>query len=505
MELFGFSFNKKQRDVEPDTSIRLPFEEPDGSAVVSSGTNHNYQMNVDPSWKTESDLINYYRDMAMNHNVEKAIEEIVTDAIVIDNDSPVRIDYDETLNISESIRKKIAEEFEHVLDILDFRNEGHNLFRDWYIDGRLALFKVVDPKNTKNGILELQKLDVTNLKKVRKINTRKDKNIEVVDNIEEYFLYTSKNDNGSMYKYMYNRTELKILPEAISYITSGLLDKKQNWVISYLHKAIRPQNHLRLLEDAALIYKLVRAPERRVFYIDVGNLPRNRAEEYLRDIMNKYRNKITYDAKTGDIKDDKRAMSMMEDFWLPRSGGKGTEISTLPGGSSQSIDDLEYFKRNLYESLNIPLSRLESNQGFTLGRSTEISRDEVKFSSFIDRLRNRFAGIFYDILRTQLILKGIITPQDWHELSQKMYFRFESNILFAELKESEMLQQRISSMQQVEQYIGTYYSRRWVQKHILKMTDDEIDQMQKEIDEEIKAGKIQDPLENPPEERTNES
>lgn len=494
MDLFGFSFNKKQKDEQIDTSIRLPFEEQDGSVVISSGTQISHQMVIDPSWKSESDLINYYREMSLNHNIDKAIEEIVTDAIVVDDGFPVKIDYEEETPFSEEIKRKISDEFTNVLRILNFKEDGHQLFRDWYVDGRLALFKVVDPKNTKQGILDIQKLDVTNLKKYKKIKTRKDNNIEVVDSVEEYFIYSSINDSSNMYKYMTNKTEMKILPEAISFITSGLVEKKQNWILSYLHKAIRPQNHLRLLEDASLIYKMVRAPERRVFYIDVGTLPPRRAEEYIRDIMNKYRNKITYDAKTGDIKDDKRAMSMMEDFWLPRSGNKGTEISTLPGGSNQAIDDLEYFKKNLYEALNIPLGRLESNQGFSLGRSNEISRDEVKFSSFISKLRNRFSGLFCDLLKTQLILKGIITPQEWGDLQQNLIFEFNSNILFAEMKESELIQQRISTLSTIEPFVGKFYSKRWVQKNVLMMTDDEIEEMEKEIQEEIKSGAIPDPM-----------
>lgn len=493
MDLFGFSLNKKQKEDQVDNSIRLPFEEQDGSVVISSGTQISHQLAIDPTWKTETDLINYYREMSLNHNIDKAIEEIVTDAIVVDEGQPVKIDYEEDTPFSEEIKRKISEEFEIVLNLLDFKNEGHTLFRDWYVDGRLALFKVVDPKNTKQGIVDLQKLDVTNLKKYKKIKTKKENNIEIVDTIEEYFVYSSKNESSNMYKYMSNRTEMKILPEAIAYVTSGLVEKKQNWVLSYLHKAIRPQNHLRLLEDASLIYKMVRAPERRVFYIDVGTLPRNRAEEYIRDIMNKYRNKITYDAKTGDIKDDKRAMSMMEDFWLPRSGGKGTEISTLPGGSNQSIDDLEYFKKNLYEALNIPLGRLESNQGFSLGRSNEISRDEVKFSSFISKLRNRFSGLFSDILKTQLILKGIITPQEWKDLQQNLIFEFNSNILFAEMKESELIQQRIATLSSIEPFLGKYYSKKWIQKNVLKMTEDEIDEMEREMQDEIKSGVIPDP------------
>lgn len=497
MELFGFTFGKKQQDPVQDTSIRLPVEENDGTTIVSSGTQYSYSASIDPTWKSEADLIQYYRDMSMNHTVDKGIEEIVTDAIVVERGQPVKVDFEEDSTLSESIKKKIAVEFDQVLKLLDFRNEGHSLFRDWYVDGRLGMFKVVDPKNTKRGIIDLQKLDVINLKKFRKVKTKKEGQTEVIDGIEEYFIYsTTKANAGSsgMVQYMNNRSEMKIKPEAVAYITSGLVDKKQNWVLSYLHKAIRPQNHLRLLEDAALIYKMVRAPERRVFYIDVGNLPRNRAEEYLRDIMNKYRNKITYDAKTGDIKDDRRAMSMMEDFWLPRrDGGKGTEISTLPGGTNQSIDDLDYFKKNLYEALNIPLGRLEPTDGFSIGRSTEMTRDEVKFSAFIDKLRNRFSGLFFDLLKTQLILKGIIAPTDWDQIRGDLYFVFESNVLFAEMKKIEVIQNRLGNLAQVEQYVGSYFSKKWVQKNILFMTDEEIEAEEEAIAEEISSGIILDP------------
>lgn len=503
-ELFGFEFKKKQVEDQVDASLKLPIDELDGTTTIthSAGSAASYQMTIDPTWKSEGDLIQHYRDMSLQQAIDKAIEEIITDAIVIDLKQPVAIDFSEETKLSEPIRKKIVDEFDEVMKLLNFKEDGHFHFRDFYIDGRLAMFKVVDPQNIKRGIIDVQKLDVKNLKKVRKIKTRKEKNVEVYDSVEESFVYSQKADaqNNNMFRYMLNRTEMRIKPEAVAYITSGLVDKQNNWVISYLHKAIRPANHLRLLEDASLIYDLARAPERRVFYIDVGNLPRARAEEYLRDVMNKYRNKITYDAKTGDIKDDRRAMSVLEDFWLPRrDGGKGTEISTLPGGTNNNVEKMEYFKKNLYDALGIPQSRLESQNGFSLGRSTEISRDEVRFSSFIDKLRVRFSGLFYDLLRTNLILKGIITPQDWEQVEHDSFFKFESNVLFAEMKEAEIIQQRIANLQQVEPFVGKYFSKRWVQKNVLFLTDNEIEEMEKDVGEEIKSGKIADPNAQPEE------
>lgn len=496
MKLFGFEFNKKQQiDNSAQTQLRLPIEESDGTTVVSSsGSSFAYSMGIDPTWKTEAEMIQYYRDMAQTHTVDKAIDEIVSDAIVTDGSQPVKIDFEDDSKISDKIKDRISEEFDGVLKLLDFRNEGHVQFRDWYVDSRIAYYKVVDPDNTKLGIQSLQKLDVISLKKVKEVATKKnDRDVDVIVGENDYFVYSSSIDNPYSNNQIVKK-EMRINPEAIAYCTSGLVDKRKNWVQSYLHKAIRPYNHLRLLEDASLIYKLVRAPQRRVFYIDVGNLPRARAEEYMRDIMNQYRNKITYNATTGDVQDDRRAMAMLEDYWLARKdGGRGTEIQNLTGDVNQTIDDLEYFKKNLYDALNIPLGRLEPNVGFSLGRASEITRDELRMSSNVNKLRNRFSGIFSDILRTQLILKGVIAAQEWEDISHDIQFVFESNVLFAEMKSSEILQQRLGNLGNIENYIGKYFSQRWVQKNVLYLTDEEIDRQREEIEEEIKLGYYKDP------------
>lgn len=498
MDFFGFKFGKKQQADTVDTTIRLPIEDNDGTTVINNGGGAvSFSMGIDPTWKSEVEQIKYYRDMGHTHSIDKAVDEIVSDAIVTDGGQPVKVDFENDSKISDKIKKRISEEFDGLLRIMNFKDDGHTLFREWYIDGSQALFKVVDPDNLKLGIQDVQKLDVINLKKIKEVRTEKDGDQDVVVGYSDYFLYTGSMDNN------YNnsstiRKEMRIKADAVAYVTSGLVDRGNNWVQSYLHKAIRPYNHLRLLEDAALIYKLVRAPQRRVFYIDVGNLPRARAEEYMRDIMNQYRNKITYDAQTGDVKDDRRAMAMLEDYWLARrDSGKGTEISTLSGDVNQTIEDLEYFRRNLYDALNVPVGRLEPTASFSLGRASEITRDELRMSSNVNKLRNRYAGLFRDLLRTQLILKGIITPQEWDEYSRDIQFIFNTNVLFAEMKASEILQQRLGNLSNIEQYIGRYFSLRWVQKNVLYMTDEEIETQKAEIDKEIADGVYPDPTMTP--------
>lgn len=495
MDLFGFSWGKKKQEPQQtDRTLRLPVEEPDGSTVInSSGSSMAFSIGIDPTWKSEADMIQYYRDMGMTHSIDKAVDEIVSDAIVTDGNQPVKVNFENDSPLSDKIKTRIAEEFDGILKMMNFKQEGHVYFREWYTDGRQALFKVVDPTNTKLGIQDIQKLDVINLKKIKELQTERVDGVEVVSGAIEYFIYAGSMDSPYSTSQI-TRKEIRIKADAVAYATSGLIDKKNNWTLSYLHKAIRPYNHLRLLEDASLIYKLVRAPQRRVFYIDVGTMPRARAEEYMRDIMNQYRNKITYDATTGDVRDDRRSMAMLEDYWLARrEGGKGTEISTLSGDVSQTIEDLEYFRRNLYDSLNVPVGRLEPSASFSLGRASEITRDELRMNSNVNKLRNRYSIIFYDLLKTQLLLKGVITSQEWDDISHDIQFIFDTNVLFAEMKESEILQQRLGNLSNIEQYIGKYFSKRWVQRNVLRMTDEEIADQKKEIESEIASGEYPDP------------
>ena len=374
------------------------------------------------------------------------------------------------------------EEFESVLQLLNFEQKGHDIFRRWYVDGRIYYHKVIDQKNPRKGIQELRYIEPKKIRKVKqtKKGMKRGTSIELVQKVDEYFLY---NHNGLKT----GTTEgIKISPDSIAYCPSGLIDQNRGHVLSYLHKAIKPVNQLRMIEDSLVIYRISRAPERRIFYIDVGNLPKIKAEQYLKDVMNRYRNKLVYDASTGEIRDDRNHMSMLEDFWLPRrEGGRGTEITTLPGGSNLGeIDDIEYFKKKLYRSLNVPISRLEAEAGFSLGRSTEITRDELKFTKFVQRLRKKFTPLFTDILKTQLILKGVITLEDWKGMHQHIQYNFLQDGHFAELKKAELLEDRINALGNIESYIGTFYSKRWVQKNVLNLTDAEIDMMQDEINRE---------------------
>jgi len=398
-----------------------------------------------------------------------------------EKDQAVAIELDRLI-LPKRIKDRIREEFDKVLELLNFDQKGHDIFRRWYVDGRMYYHKVIDQKNPRKGITELRYIDP---KKIRKVKEIKKKNklgssIELVDSVREYFLY---NDKG-----LHSGTNegIKISPDSITYCPSGLIDQNRGHVLSYLHKAIKPVNQLRMIEDALVIYRISRAPERRIFYIDVGNLPKIKAEQYLKDVMNRYRNKLVYDASTGEIRDDRNHMSMLEDFWLPRrEGGRGTEITTLPGGSNLGeIDDIEYFKKKLYRSLNVPISRLEAEAGFSLGRSTEITRDELKFTKFVQRLRKRFTPLFTDMLKTQLILKGVITLEDWSKISQHIQYDFLQDGHFAELKKAELLEDRINALGNIESYIGTFFSKEWVQKNVLNFTQAEIEDMQKQINKE---------------------
>jgi len=447
--------------------------------------------------------------MALHPEVDGAIEDIVNEAIVSDtNDTPVSIELSK-LNASDGIKKKIRQEFKYILDLLDFDKKSHEIYRNWYIDGRLYYHKVIDLKNPHEGIQELRYIDATKMRHIRQQKKKpNDKivNISLVrpDNpmdfdfpeIEEYFIYNPKSVYPSTNPTQTGASQgIKIAKDAITYCTSGLVDRNKGQTLSYLHKAIKALNQLRMIEDSLVIYRLSRAPERRIFYIDVGNLPKIKAEQYLRDVMMRYRNKLVYDANTGEIRDDKKYMAMLEDFWLPRrEGGRGTEISTLPGGQNLGeITDINYFQEKLYRSLNVPVSRIGGEGGFNLGRSSEILRDELKFSKFVGRLRKRFSNMFNDMLKTQLILKNIITPEDWEVMSEHIQYDFLYDNHFAELKEAELLNERITMVGAAEPYVGKYFSQDYVRRQILRQTDEEILEQDSLIQKEIKNGIIPDP------------
>ena len=480
-DFFGFEI-KRKGNVEPIRPSFVPDTEEDGSGVIQAGGHFGAYLDLDgDKAKNEVDLIFKYRDIAAQPETDAAIEDIVNESIVGDNDeAPVNLILDK-LEISDKIKESVKNEFETVLQLLNFNSYAHDIFRKWYVDGRLPYHIIIDEKSPKNGIKELRYIDPTMLRKVKEIEEEKDPKTGamIITKQQEYFLFQDGKMNAS-------NQGIKIHPDAIAYATSGMLDPTRKRILSYLHKAIKPVNQLRMMEDSLVIYRISRAPERRIFYIDVGNLPKGKAEEYLKGIMSQYRNKLVYDAKTGDIKDDRKHMSMLEDFFLPRrEGGRGTEISTLPGGENLGqIDDIIYFQKRLYKSLNVPISRLEQEQQFTLGRSTEISRDEIKFKKFIDRLRKRFSDVFNKLLKTQLMLKGIITAQDWSEWKSYIAYDYIEDNYFAELKESEMMRERFDMLGTVDEYAGKYVSIEWIAKNVLKMDDDAIKDMEKQISAE---------------------
>jgi hypothetical protein len=508
-KLFGFSIEDTER-ISPTTLSPVPENNEDGvDHYLTSGFFGSY-VDIEGIYRTEYDLIKRYREMALHPECDSAIEDIVNEAIVSDsNDSPVEIELS-NLNASDGIKKKIREEFKYILELLDFDKKSHEIYRNWYVDGRLYYHKVIDLKKPEDGIKELRYIDALKVRYIRQQKKPKDQNRIATplnsDNpmdyefpeIEEYFLYNPKMAypttnpaamGGS------NSQGIKIARDAIAYCTSGLVDRNKGSTISYLHKAIKALNQLRMIEDSLVIYRLSRAPERRIFYIDVGNLPKVKAEQYLRDVMMRYRNKLVYDANTGEIRDDKKFMSMMEDFWLPRrEGGRGTEITTLPGGQNLGeITDINYFQQKLYRSLNVPPSRLDSQGGFNLGRSSEILRDELKFTKFVGRLRKRFSNLFSDLLRTQLILKNIITPEDWGMMEEHIQYDFLYDNHFSELKDAELLTERLNLVATAEPYIGKYYSQDYVRRKILRQTDQDIIDQDKLIEKEIKDGIIPDP------------
>jgi len=510
-KLFGFSIEDTE-PLSPTTLSPVPPNKEDASDFyLSSGFFGSY-VDIEGVYRTEFDLIKRYREMALHPECDSAIEDIVNEAIVSDsNDSPVQIELS-NLNASDGIKKKIRQEFKHILELLDFDKKSHEIYRNWYIDGRLYYHKVIDFKKPEEGIQELRYIDAMKMRYVRQAqktdaNKYKLPSSRNVDNpmdydfpqLEEYYVYNPKMTypTGTPAPGTLGGANdgIRMSKDSITYCTSGLVDRNKGSTLSYLHKAIKSLNQLRMIEDSLVIYRLSRAPERRIFYIDVGNLPKVKAEQYLRDVMMRYRNKLVYDANTGEIRDDKKFMAMLEDFWLPRrEGGRGTEISTLPGGQNLGeITDIEYFKKKLYRSLNVPPSRMDGEGGFNLGRSSEILRDEVKFSKFVARLRKRFSAMFSDMLRTQLLLKNIITPEDWAVMDEHIQYDFLYDNHFAELKDAELLNERLNMVQVAEPYVGKYFSQDYVRRKILRQTDQEIIDQDILIKKEIEEGIIPDP------------
>ncbi len=503
--LFGFSIEDTEKTPAGVVSPIPPNRQDGSEYYVSSGFYGSY-VDIEGVYKTENDLLRRYRQMSLYPECDSAIEDIVNEAIVSDtHDSPIEIELS-NLNASDGIKKKIREEFKFVCELLDFDKKAHEIFRNWYIDGRLYYNKVIDQKDPHAGIQELRYIDASRMKYIRQMKKAKpgsqiqrlaSQEVQAFPEIEEYFMYTPQGATTPYTTAGGNPAKgIKLTRDSITYCTSGLVDRNKGTTLSWLHKAIKPLNQLMMIEDSLVIYRLSRAPERRIFYIDVGNLPKVKAEQYLRDVMMRYRNKLVYDANTGEMRDDKKFMSMMEDFWLPRrEGGRGTEITTLPGGQNLGeITDINYFQKKLYRSLNVPETRIAgSDAGFSLGRSSEILRDEVKFSKFVGRMRKRFTHLFNDILRTQLLLKNVVTPEDWDIMSDHIQYDFLYDNHFAELKDSELLQERLNLASAAEPYVGKYYSADYIRRKVLRQTDQEIIDQDKQIKQEIAKGIIPDP------------
>ena len=489
--LFGFtvSRNKSEEEQSVQPSFTPPANE-DGALTISSAAYYGTYVDLDGTAKNEVELISRYREMAMQPEIESAIDDIMNEAIVQDDDGKsIEIILDD-LEQPDKIKKAIKDEFQTVLKLFNYKHMAQDIFRRYYVDGRLYYNVIIDKNNPIAGIKELRYIDPRKLRKVREIKKKKDERTgaEVIDVINEYYIYNDKVTTGNSSNY--GPVGVRITTDSIISVVSGLMDSRRAVVLSYLHKAIKPLNQLRMIEDATVIYRISRAPERRIFYIDVGNLPKLKADQYLRDIMVKYKNKLVYDANTGEVRDDRKFLSMMEDFWLPRrEGGKGTEIATLPGGQNLGeLEDVKYFQKKLYGSLCVPISRLEPNQGFSMGRASEVTRDELKFSKFVERLRNKFSEIFNQTLRVQCVLKGICTAEEWEEFRQHIYYNFIKDNNFSELKEAELMTNRLSLLGAVDPYTGRYFSQAWIQRNVLRLSDDDIKKMQGEIDEEKEMG-----------------
>ena len=489
LKLFGFELKRAEDKQKEEKKKKLQSvvtpTDPDGAGyVTASGSHYGQFIDMDGNQaKDNRQLVLKYRGVAVHPEVDAAIEDIVNEAIVgSENEAPVELNLD-NVDAPDNIKKTMIDEFNKLIGMMKFTEMGTDIFRSYYIDGRLYHHLIVNESQPKLGIQDIRNIDATKIRKVKNVKYKKDPatGAKIVDKVEEFYIFQEKTGSNQ---------GVRLSPDSVSYVTSGLMDPTKKTVVSYLHKALKPINQLRMMEDSLVIYRLARAPERRIFYIDVGNMPRGKSEAYMKDIMTRYRNKLVYDASTGELKDDRKHMSMPEDFWLPRrDGGRGTEFTTLPGGENLGqIDDIVYFQKRLYRSLNVPLSRLEQEAQFSLGRSTEINRDEVKFQKFIDKIRKRFSKLFTEILRKQLILKGIITDGDWNLWKNDITVDFLRDNHFAELKDSEILQNRLNTMDQISQYVGEYFSREWVMKNVMQMSEEDIDEMKAQVEAENSAG-----------------
>ncbi len=516
IKLFGFTLGQKdivQKENPEQASFALPTQAlDDGAVTITQNAHYGTYIDLEGSVRNELELITRYREMSNHPECDQAITEIVDEAICHDKDGRV-VDINlDNLKQPETIKKKITEEFDNILNMLNFSNLSDDIFRRWYIDGRIYYHVIVNEKNPKEGIQELRYIDPRKIRKVREVQKGRDPKTgaDIIKSLAEYYLYNDRGTTTQSFTAAANQG-LRISPESVINVNSGMMDAKNTFVISFLHKAIKPLNQLRMIEDAVVIYRISRAPERRVFYIDVGNLPKGKAEQYLRDIMVKYRNKMVYDASTGELRDDRKHMSMLEDFWLPRrEGGKGTEITTLPAGQNLGqMEDVQYFQRKLLQSMNVPYSRLEPQGGglVGLGRTTEVTRDELKFQKFITKIRNKFSQIFDHALKTQLVLKGICTSEEWEEFREKIYYDYKKDNNFAELRDAELLQNRLQILGQIDPYVGRYYSQEWVKKNVLQMTDEDIEEMNKQIEKEpepVAMGPDGQPMQEEPQQPTAE-
>ena len=490
-ELFGFSFKKNQEKSRAPSPIQPSSD--DGATSYIAGGYYGQYLDLDGNFKTEYDMVKKYRTMAMHPEVDSAIEDIIHEAIVADqNDSPVQINLD-NLEVSDAVKNIIRDEFDYIKNLFGFDSKAHEMFRRWYIDGRLYYHKVIDLDNPADGIKELRYVDPHKIKKVRQITKPKTADEFMKYDFgkgEEYFLYNPKGLNNTS-----ANSGIRIAKDAITYCTSGIMDTNRNIVLSYLHKGIKVLNQLRMIEDSLVIYRISRAPERRIFYIDVGNLPKQKAETYLREVMGRYRNKLVYDAQTGEVRDDRKYMSMLEDFWLPRrEGGRGTEITTLPGGQNLGeLTDVQYFQTKLYKALNVPAGRLESGTSFDLGRSAEITRDELKFTKFVGKLRKKFSDIFHDTLKTQLILKSVIVPEDWDDMKEHIQYDYLYDNHFTELKNLEMMTEKLNVIAAMDPYVGKYFSTQYIRSEILGQTEIQMEEMDVQMADDIENGRAIDP------------
>jgi hypothetical protein len=489
--LFGFTIarNTDENSQEVQQSFTPPSND-DGALTITSAAYYGTYVDLDGTAKNDVELISRYREMSMQPEIESAIDDIVGEAICQDDDGRILNIVLDDLKQPEKIKDAIKNEFVTVMRLLNYKNMAQDIFRRYYVDGRLYYHMILDKTKPMEGIKELRYIDPRKLRKIREMKKQKDERtgVEVMKVVNEYYIFNDKVTTASSSNF--GPVGVRITTDSIVSVVSGLMDSRRAVVLSYLHKAIKPLNQLRMIEDATVIYRISRAPERRIFYIDVGNLPKLKAEQYLRDIMVKYKNKLVYDSQTGEVRDDRKHLSMLEDFWLPRrEGGKGTEITTLPGGQNLGeLEDVKYFEKKLYKSLNVPISRLEPNQGFSLGRTTEVTRDEIKFSKFVDRLRNKFSDLFDQTMRVQCVLKGICTAEEWDVFREHIHYDFIKDNNFTELKDAELMKERLSLLSSVDPYTGRYFSQSWIQRNVLRLTDDEIKEMQTEMDEEKEAG-----------------